>query len=121
PRRVPRRSVALLHLRVDRSTSPTPGLRPAVVSAGARAYLVCTISMYTSAFGLSSSSLWFFFFQAEDGIRDFHVTGVQTCALPISGKTSKWCCNDPLRRNSSPCYGNNVKTTKSIGFLPVNS
>src|SRR5690606_41106600 len=25
-----------------------------------------------------------FLFQAEDGIRDFHVTGVQTCALPIS-------------------------------------
>src|SRR5207253_6503181 len=25
-----------------------------------------------------------FFFQAEDGIRDGHVTGVQTCALPIS-------------------------------------
>src|SRR5699024_11982966 len=29
--------------------------------------------------------LWvFFFFQAEDGIRDRNVTGVQTCALPIS-------------------------------------
>src|SRR5438034_3724294 len=27
----------------------------------------------------------FFFFQAEDGIRDHCVTGVQTCALPISG------------------------------------
>src|SRR5439155_8531542 len=27
----------------------------------------------------------FLFFQAEDGIRDGHVTGVQTCALPISG------------------------------------
>src|SRR5690606_32942382 len=27
----------------------------------------------------------FFFFQAEDGIRDFHVTEVQTCALPIFG------------------------------------
>src|SRR5690606_6227101 len=27
---------------------------------------------------------FFFFFQAEVGIRDFHVTGVQTCALPIS-------------------------------------
>src|SRR5215475_15517488 len=27
--------------------------------------------------------LFFFFVQAEDGIRDFHVTGVQTCALPI--------------------------------------
>src|SRR5256884_3038371 len=29
--------------------------------------------------------LCFFFFQAEDGIRDVAVTGVQTCALPISG------------------------------------
>src|SRR2546429_2217803 len=30
---------------------------------------------------------WFlFFFQAEDGIRDVAVTGVQTCALPISGR-----------------------------------
>src|SRR5215469_17813118 len=28
--------------------------------------------------------LCFFFFQAEDGIRDLYVTGVQTCALPIS-------------------------------------
>src|SRR5437660_11615478 len=28
--------------------------------------------------------MFFFFFQAEDGIRDGHVTGVQTCALPIS-------------------------------------
>src|SRR5215203_6948859 len=27
--------------------------------------------------------LFFFFFQAEDGIRDIGVTGVQTCALPI--------------------------------------
>ena len=26
---------------------------------------------------------FFFFFQAEDGIRDWSVTGVQTCALPI--------------------------------------
>src|SRR5690606_39368553 len=33
-----------------------------------------------------SDILLFFFFQAEDGIRDFHVTGVQTCALPISVK-----------------------------------
>src|SRR2546426_9159953 len=28
-------------------------------------------------------SVSFFFFQAEDGIRDYKVTGVQTCALPI--------------------------------------
>src|SRR5229473_7845772 len=30
--------------------------------------------------------LFFFFFQAEDGIRDKLVTGVQTCALPISAR-----------------------------------
>ena len=30
----------------------------------------------------------FFFFQAEDGIRDTSVTGVQTCALPISSQLS---------------------------------
>src|SRR5256885_12769048 len=29
-------------------------------------------------------SMFVFFFQAEDGIRDYKVTGVQTCALPIS-------------------------------------
>src|SRR5256885_12357928 len=34
----------------------------------------------------------FFFFQAEDGIRDYKVTGVQTCALPICGSElhEKW-------------------------------
>src|SRR5256885_12940379 len=32
--------------------------------------------------------LLFFFFQAEDGIRDYKVTGVQTCALPISVATA---------------------------------
>src|SRR6267154_4453532 len=30
---------------------------------------------------------YFFFFQAEDGIRDGRVTGVQTCALPISNES----------------------------------
>src|SRR2546426_8118741 len=34
----------------------------------------------------SAVSLFFFFFQAEDGIRDYKVTGVQTCALPISAR-----------------------------------
>src|SRR5687768_17654018 len=33
-----------------------------------------------------SSIFIFFFFQAEDGIRDVAVTGVQTCALPIFAK-----------------------------------
>src|SRR5207237_5343570 len=43
---------------------------------------------------------FFFFFQAEDGIRDSSVTGVQTCALPISSAPSdrretgrgSWAC-----------------------------
>ena len=34
---------------------------------------------------------FFFFFQAEDGIRDYKVTGVQTCALPISRCEEKEC------------------------------
>src|SRR2546426_9895086 len=33
---------------------------------------------------MTSLRFFFFFFQAEDGIRDYKVTGVQTCALPIS-------------------------------------
>src|SRR5205807_7443481 len=36
-------------------------------------------------------SLLGFFFQAEDGIRDYKVTGVQTCALPISNIASAAC------------------------------
>src|SRR3712207_289077 len=39
-----------------------------------------------------------FFFQAEDGIRDIGVTGVQTCALPI-------CKLEAARRNCSPLAG----------------
>src|SRR6266850_7668271 len=38
------------------------------------------MSCYESKF---SNKVFFFFFQAEDGIRDYKVTGVQTCALPI--------------------------------------
>src|SRR5690606_25034040 len=41
-------------------------------------------------------------FQAEDGIRDFHVTGVQTCALPIFFSTLM----DSIRATgASPCGG----------------
>src|SRR5439155_8294257 len=41
-----------------------------------------------------------FFFQAEDGIRDGHVTGVQTCALPISRLLSS---SEPRPRCISGC------------------
>src|SRR5437867_6563459 len=43
-----------------------------------------------------------FFFQAEDGIRDRTVTGVQTCALPIFASTPRnWCRCDRRRINSA--------------------
>src|SRR5256886_5084107 len=43
----------------------------------------------------------FFFFQAEDGIRDLTVTGVQTCALPISGSR-------PTANLSTPVAGRGI-------------
>src|SRR2546426_7308642 len=46
---------------------------------------------------------FFFFFQAEDGIRDYKVTGVQTCALPIS------------RRRTSPGGGADSRRTRRAG------
>src|SRR6266403_5946630 len=42
--------------------------------------------------------LFFFFFQAEDGIRDLYVTGVQTCALPICNGNQARVFLDELRR-----------------------
>src|SRR2546426_3922206 len=42
---------------------------------------------------------FFFFFQAEDGIRDYKVTGVQTCALPISKRSSNRSAVLALRKS----------------------
>src|SRR5436305_4464269 len=49
---------------------------------------------------------FFFFFQAEDGIRDADVTGVQTCALPISGDAQGVRCQPgllPLWKSAPGC------------------
>ena len=46
----------------------------------------------------------YFFFQAEDGIRDWSVTGVQTCALPISGKESGYHSTLVRREGQSHLY-----------------
>src|SRR5215211_8509210 len=51
--------------------------------------------------------MFFFFFQAEDGIRDHCVTGVQTCALPISSRacaTAKARCGSPGRSTRSASW-----------------
>src|SRR2546421_5173020 len=42
------------------------------------------VSLCCIYYACCDSCFFFFFFQAEDGIRDLIVTGVQTCALPIS-------------------------------------
>src|SRR5438034_10596254 len=42
----------------------------------------------------------FFFFQAEDGIRDHCVTGVQTCALPIYERLKRICVFDLVANNA---------------------
>src|SRR5262249_56972593 len=52
----------------------------------------CSVTRFVAhVMGESSGRLYivYFFFQAEDGIRDWSVTGVQTCALPISGTNSR--------------------------------
>src|SRR2546430_10901885 len=46
--------------------------------------LILTTILATVNCACTTCSYFFFFFQAEDGIRDLTVTGVQTCALPIS-------------------------------------
>src|SRR2546430_10353183 len=47
-------------------------------------FRITTVTIYVCILILRCASLdLFFFFQAEDGIRDLTVTGVQTCALPI--------------------------------------
>src|SRR2546430_8062775 len=44
----------------------------------------------------------FFFFQAEDGIRDLTVTGVQTCALPISPSIAAASVSPPRATKPAP-------------------
>src|SRR5688572_32093126 len=46
---------------------------------------------------------FFFFFQAEDGIRDLTVTGVQTCALPISSAAGAFASAARCRIARSHC------------------
>src|SRR5690606_35018590 len=61
------------------------------------------------------------FFQAEDGIRDFHVTGVQTCALPIlcrsaASKRSALNSAQPSSASAGPWCGSR---TSKASYLPI--
>src|SRR2546430_4336339 len=59
--------------------------------------VVCILDLFT-VFS------FFFFFQAEDGIRDLTVTGVQTCALPIysSGVPASACVMNLCQMGAAP-------------------
>src|SRR5437879_13821067 len=59
---------------------------------------------------------FFFFFQAEDGIRDTSVTGVQTCALPISGGAGS---GHPDRRSGERADGLETDPRSGRGGSPV--
>src|SRR6266487_5906203 len=68
---------------------------------------------------------FFFFFQAEDGIRDGRVTGVQTCALPISyGRTwSQWRnvsirCSDPSAGSAYEIDHRRIFSSFSAAYPP---
>src|SRR5256886_10523684 len=78
----------------------------------------------------SSRSHVFFFFQAEDGIRDLTVTGVQTCALPIwmstrttvsappispGSRKQKWRCRVLCARRSDS-HGSSARRSSTRGW-----
>src|SRR5207245_8068432 len=59
--------------------------------------------IHVSFYSFFYAYCFFFFFQAEDGIRDATVTGVQTCALPIS-----------QRRDASPRCARNHRAHRGL-------
>src|SRR5690554_1602682 len=77
--------------------------------------ILCMQEIFTTPyFCAEQQSRWYFFFQAEDGIRAADVTGVQTCALPIyrpgpggshpRPRPAPVCCR-PAARRPAPARG----------------
>src|SRR5947209_11060361 len=60
--------------------------------------------------------IMFFFFQAEDGIRDIGVTGVQTCALPISRPPQEVHAAHRRLRRRPPPHRRRVRRAR---YLPL--
>src|SRR5207253_6425927 len=73
-------------------------------------FVFCLICLVAEGYSLC----FFFFFQAEDGIRDGHVTGVQTCALPISFTIEAWKPVAFWRRRRAPA-GRSLTTSGMSG------
>src|SRR5690349_22769960 len=62
---------------------------------------------------INTSPSCHFFFQAEDGIRDLYVTGVQTCALPIFRHQRQHPVEHPLERREELGPGGRLLDRKS--------
>src|SRR5437879_11014867 len=77
--------------------------------------LICSLLQLPALF------LFHFFFQAEDGIRDTSVTGVQTCALPISwGATDMTSICSPARKYSrAPASSFTAPTAAAMSPITV--
>src|SRR2546425_10056740 len=78
-------------------------------------FLVRNVSLGVVILPVLLIFFFFFFFQAEDGIRDKLVTGVQTCALPISG----WGAADVAL--GSKAGASAAKWRKDVGAAPDES
>src|SRR5256886_5699376 len=74
--------------------------------------------------GSTDCDVYFFFFQAEDGIRDLTVTGVQTCALPICSVDSRYGEADafdgqrPFENHKARQFGRNFDAKPVVIRLP---
>src|SRR5207247_4704715 len=75
------------------------------------AYVVAAVVLFVVCF--------FFFFQAEDGIRDPLVTGVQTCALPISSSRKYSAIVRPVRPTRRRAPGGSFIWPKTIDILSM--
>src|SRR5690348_17496177 len=72
-----------------------------------------TVMLSFGSAGVTLRLILFFFFQAEDGIRDGRVTGVQTCALPIFRRaTASASVSAAFRRHRAKC-----RADRRIRFL----
>src|SRR5207237_6398866 len=62
--------------------------------------------------------LVFFFFQAEDGIRDSSVTGVQTCALPICRSAVVTTTGRAVAVSTAPLVRTDARMARAAGTAP---
>src|SRR2546430_13112049 len=80
-----------------------------------------TLAWRLSYWPADCTVMFFFFFQAEDGIRDLTVTGVQTCALPIcqrDGDAAAWTSRAELLRKTGRSIDAVSAYDRAIGLTP---